>query len=281
MNPLLRLWLFGVRVVDRLPALRQLHWQPPLRRWYFPLRAAALVKPSLRFALFELLRREATRPYVLRESGLTAHVRHPLNDMWVVDEIYVQRVYEPPREVLDRIEALGRPPRILDLGGHAGLFALFALGRFAGSTVTSVEPNPDNARVLEASRQAGGLTDRWRLVRAAAGVADGTARIAGLSFLTQLDEGGSVEVEMRDALPLLDEADVAKIDVEGGEWPLLADERLARAGVRAVVLELHDDGDGGTAYRERACSLLREAGFTPGPLFDERPDTACIWAWRP
>lgn len=276
MTPLLRLWLLGVRAVDRLPGLRQLHWRPPLRRWYFPLRAAALVRPSLRFALFELLRRKATRPYVLRESGLLAHVRHPLNDMWIVDEIFVQRVYEPPREVLDRIEALGRPPRILDLGGHAGLFALFALGRFPGATVTSLEPNPDNAAVLEASRA--GVGERWRLVRAAAGAEDGSARIGGPSFLSKLGDDGAYEVEVRDAFGLLDEADVAKIDIEGGEWPLLTDERLARASVKALVLELHDDGNGGTAYRERARTLLREAGFTPGPLFDERPDTACVWA---
>jgi FkbM family methyltransferase len=280
MKPFLRLWLFGVRVIDRLPVLRQLHWQPPLRRHYFPLRAAALVRPSLRFALFELVRRRAVRPYTLRESGLTLHVRHPLNDMWVVDEIYVQRVYEPPREVLECIEALGRAPRFLDLGGHAGLFALFALGRFPGSTVTSFEPNPDNAAVLDASRRANAAEERWRLVRAAAGPQDGSVRLGGPSFLSTVTDEGVFEVEMRDAFPLLDEVDVAKIDIEGGEWPLLTDERLARSGVRAVVLELHDDGAGGTAYRERARDLLRQAGFTPGPLFDERPDTACVWAWR-
>lgn len=280
MNPFLRLWLVAVRAVDRLPVLRELHWRPPLRRWYFPMRAAALVRPSLRFALFELARREATRPYVLRESGLTAYLRHPLNDMWIVDEIYVQRVYEPPAEVQEVVGSLGRPPRILDLGGHAGLFALFALGRFPGATVTSLEPNPDNAAVLEASRTTGATGDRWTLVRAAAGPHDGTARIGGPSFLARLGDDGAFEVEVRDAFTLLEHADVAKIDIEGGEWPLLTDERLSRSPVRAVVLELHDDGNGGAAYRERARDLLRAAGFTPGPLFDERPDTACVWAWR-
>jgi FkbM family methyltransferase len=283
LSPFLRSWLLAVNVVDRLPGLRQLHWRPPLRRWYLPLRAAALLGPSLRFLLFELSRRRAVRPYTLRESGLTVHVRHPLNDMWIVDEIFVQRVYEPPPEVLQRIGRLGRAPRFLDLGGHAGLFALFALGRFPGSQVTSLEPNGENAAVLDASRRAGDLADRWTLVRAAAGPREGTVRIGGPSFLSHVsaDAEGGVCVPMHDALPLLDAADVAKIDIEGGEWPLLADPRLRTAGVQAVVLELHDDGAGGTAYRERACELLRDAGFVCGPLFDERPDTACVWAWRP
>ena len=276
----LRAWLFGVSVVDRLPGLRQLHWKPSLRRWYFPLRAAALVKPSLPFALCELLRRSATRPYRLRESGLPVHVRHPLNDMWVLDEIYVQRVYEPPPEVLAHLDGLSRPPRIVDLGGHAGMFALFALGRFPGSTVTSVEPNPDNAAVLGASLDAGTLGDRWRLVRGAAGTAQGTTRFSGQSFLTQTGGSDGTEVEMIDAFALLDEADLAKIDIEGGEWPILSDERLRGSAVRALVLELHADETGGTAYRDRARELLSAAGFVPGPLFDERPDTACIWAWR-
>ena len=273
----LRLWLLGVRAIDRSPGLRQLHWEPRYRRWYFPVRSAALVRPSLRFLANELLRRSGTRRYRLRESGLPVVVRHPLNDMWILDEIYVQRVYEPPSEVLERVAELGRTPRILDLGGHAGLFALFALGRFPGASVTSLEPNPENAAVLDAARRAGGVNGRWELVRAAAGTAEGTATISGPSFLSTLgSNGGGTRVQVRDAFDLLGDADVAKIDIEGGEWPILEDERLARVGVRAVVFELHGDDEA----RARAQERLRAAGFETGPLFDERPDTACVWGWR-
>ena len=104
--------------------------------------------------------------------------------------------------------------------------------------------------------------------------------VSGESFLSRVGGEGGVEVEVRDVLPLLDTADLAKIDIEGGEWPLLEDPRLATAGVRALVLELHQLEHGDQTYRDRAVQLLREAGFTTGPLFDERPDTACIWAWK-
>ncbi len=278
MSAFLRAWLFGVRVVDHLPYLKELHWRPPLRRWYFPVRAAAVVAPSLRFAAWELLRRSGVRRYRLRESGLGVVVRHPLNDMWVLDEIFIQRVYEPPPEVLERLDALGRPLRVLDLGGHAGMFALFALGRFPGCRVTSLEPNPSNASVLDSARTSG-AQDRWTLVRAAAGPADGVARLTGQSFLTTVTAGerDGVEVPVRDAFALLGDADLAKIDIEGGEWPLLEDPRLAGAGSLALVFELHAREQ---AERDRALELLRSAGYATGPLFDERPDTACVWAWR-
>jgi FkbM family methyltransferase len=274
---MVRAFLWLVSVVDRAPYLRELHWRPALRRWYFPLRTAALVSPSARFLAFELLRRRGVRRYRLRGTGLSTAVRHPLNDMWILDEIFVQRVYEPPPEVLS---VLGPAPRVLDLGGHAGNFALFALSRFPGAEVTSFEPNPQNAAMLDWSREANGVQARWRLERAAAGAAPGTLQVSGESFLSRVGGDAGVEVEVRDVLPLLDTADLAKIDIEGGEWPLLEDPRLATAAVRALVLELHELAPGDTTYRDRAVQLLRDAGFTTGPLFDERPDTACIWAWK-
>ena len=277
---LVRAWLWIVSAVDRAPVTKHLHWKPPLRRFWMPLRTAPLVSPGIRFLVFELLRRPGVRRYRLRGTGLSTAVRHPLNDMWILDEIFVQRVYEPPTEVLSRLEALGRPPRVLDLGGHAGNFALFALARWPGATVTSFEPNPENAALLDASREANRAGDRWRLERAAAGAAAGTLRVSGESFLSRVGGDDGVEVEVRDVLGALDGCDVAKIDIEGGEWSILEDPRLGSAGVRAVVLELHEFAPGDQTYKARAVALLQEAGFEAGPLFDERPDTACVWAWR-
>ncbi|MCW2958917.1 MAG: methyltransferase FkbM family [Solirubrobacterales bacterium] len=276
MRPL-DVWSLVVRAVDRMPGLRQLHWQPSLRRWWLPLRTAPYVAPSWRFAGRELLRRKGTHRYRLRRNGLHAWLRQPLNDMWIVDEIFVQGVYEPPVEVLARV---GDAPRVLDVGGHAGLFALFALGRWPAATVMSLEPNPGNAAVLDRSLRTGGLERRWTLRREAAGVAPGRARVGGPSFLSRLGEEGT-EVAVVDALTMLDHVDLAKIDVEGAERALLEDPRLADAGVCALVLELHEAAPGETAYRQEAVSRLEAAGFVCGPLFDERPDTACVWAWRP
>src|SRR2546430_2382876 len=54
-------------------------------------------------------------------------------------------------------------------------------------------------------------------------------------------EPDAVEVRAADALPHLAEADLAKVDIEGAEWPIIGDPRLANGGPRAVVLEYHPE----------------------------------------
>ena len=39
--------------------------------------------------------------------------------------------------------------------------------------------------------------------------------------------------------PHLHDADLLKIDIEGGEWPLLTDARFGELKVPAIVLEYH------------------------------------------
>ena len=45
---------------------------------------------------------------------------------------------------------------------------------------------------------------------------------------------------MADVLGQIAEADLVKMDIEGGEWGILADPRIARQ--RALVLEYHPRG---------------------------------------
>jgi hypothetical protein len=42
-----------------------------------------------------------------------------------------------------------------------------------------------------------------------------------------------------DVLPQLADADLVKIDIEGAEWPILADDRFRELKARLVVLEYH------------------------------------------
>jgi hypothetical protein len=90
---------------------------------------------------------------------------------------------------------------------------------------------------------------------------------------------GSVEVPMVDVMPRLADADLVKIDIEGGEWALLADPRFAEA--RAVVLEYHPYGCPTDDPRRSAHELLHAHGFEVTPLFYE-PDNGVgmLWATR-
>ena len=50
-----------------------------------------------------------------------------------------------------------------------------------------------------------------------------------------------VRVPAVDALALLEQADLAKIDIEGGEWAIVGDPRFADSAPPAVVLEYHPE----------------------------------------
>ena len=232
-------------------------------------------------------------------------MRHPLLDMWVLEEVFRFGVYKPPPHVLERLHAAPRPLRVLDLGGHAGYFGLYLSGLLEGVTILSLEPDPRNVRALRRCVEANGLGATWEVIEAAAAANDGRAdfesgfQLARLSprddslaqthdalsvvfpFLagSPMLETERVEVETRDVLPLLAEADLVKMDIEGGEWEILGDPRFAGVDAAALVMEYHpSDGDVKSA-REAAQRHLAAAGYTAGADLPSH-DAGLLWAWR-
>jgi hypothetical protein len=71
-----------------------------------------------------------------------------------------------------------------------------------------------------------------------------------------------IDVPVVDVLPELADADFVKIDIEGAEWPILADLRFRELRAGVVVLEYHDEGcpepDAGAAAEQ----ALARASYT-------------------
>lgn len=245
--------------------------------------------------------------YTLRRSGLTAGVRHPLLDMWAIEEMFRFRPYEPPEPVRRALDGVEGPLGVVDIGGHAGYFGLFIRDLFPDASVISFEPDPSNAGILRSNIEANGLADRWELIQAGAATTTGTAEFESsfhlsrvvpqrdsaledlqqeigeaLPFLqgTALLESERRQIELRDVFSYLDEVDLLKIDAEGAEWDILADPRFADVPARAVVLEYHPSYTDSADPARLAASLLERAGFQPGP--PERGGQAgTMWAWKP
>ena len=94
-----------------------------------------------------------------------------------------------------------------------------------------------------------------------------------------MGEGDST-VPVVDALERLRDADLVKIDIEGGEWAILGDPRFEDLPARVVVLEYHPYLCPGPDARSAALELLSRAGFEIRP-FEHRSDgTGMLWAWR-
>jgi hypothetical protein len=75
-------------------------------------------------------------------------------------------------------------------------------------------------------------------------------------------ERSITEVPAVDAFPLMDGAELVKMDIEGSEWPILEDPRLREAAVRHLVVEYHGWACPRPDPRAYAIELLERAGFT-------------------
>jgi FkbM family methyltransferase len=270
-----------LRRLAQLPVFRQLVHVRLLTRLSFALRAS-IVEDRLRFAWAELAS-DAVLTHRLRESNVVVTVRHGTGDILILDEIFFQHEYELPAEVERALRVVDRP-KVIDVGANTGLFGAWLLTEFPLAEIVSVEPSPENLDILEQTVEHNRANADWRVVRAAVGTARGTATfsLAGTatSHLAREGETGS-SVDVVDFFELARSADLVKLDIEGGEWPILADPRLASLAA-ALVLEFHADGCPDRDPKQAAMRALERAGFTVRANA-ERPrlGTGVLWAWRP
>jgi FkbM family methyltransferase len=255
-------------------------------RWSEAIRRSAVVAPRGRFLLRELARRPGTAAYRLRGSGLPVHVRHDTGDIAGLQEIFLNGNYDPPPRVAAALEALARdhPLRIVDLGANIGLFGLSVFARFDAATVLAFEPDPDNARVLELTRRANARATDWTLVEACVGAQPRTVAFqAGLHMESRVaDDGdpGAMQIEMIDVFDHLGATDWLKMDVEGGEWEILADPRFAGLAIPVLALEYHPYGCPAADATAEILRLLEDAGYTIEPYVERSPGLGELWALR-
>ena len=287
------------RLVKRMPRrFQEFLWETYIRS--MGVAAARAVTAPARFALNELFLVRSTRRYTLRRSGRTLFVRHPMADALVVYEVINRRMYLPPPQV-ERVLRAVESPRIVDLGAHIGASTLLLLERFPAAHVVAVEPQPQTAALLRRMVEVNGLGEQCTVREAAAGVAAGTATMEGFSFLAhlvrsdteeavdllpplrkyQVDGAAGTDVEVLDTLPLLDGADLVKMDIEGAEWPILQDPRFPALGISAMVLEYHPQGAPQADTLAAVSEVLSNAGFTvEAPTEEYSSSVGVVWAWR-
>ena len=246
--------------------------------------ATVFVDPQA-FVEAELSSAGETAAYRLRGSGLTVVLRHGSRDLGVLDEVFRRRYYALPAPVTTILHSLGRPPAAVDLGAHIGLFGVWLTEHYPGARITAFEPDRFNFAVLERCLEENAGRMRCDPVQAVAATSPGTVPFVEGDFSTSRpgseEESGAGEVDQVDVLPHLVEADLLKADVEGGEWPVLADPRLRDTRVRALVLEYHPYDGPEEDPRPEVERLLADAGFrSTERLFHRSDGVGMLWAWR-
>jgi FkbM family methyltransferase len=271
----------GTRALPR--PVRAFLRRPGIERVVATVLRSGVVRERGRFLLRELPSRRILGRYRVRESGLPVYIRHATPDVVTLDEVFYTRHYALPLPVTDLLDGIGRPPRVLDLGANIGLFGVFVLGRFPTARITAVEPDPANVETLHRCVEANGRAD-WQIVEAAASTQEGTVPfVTGMFSLSRLsgdEERASSRVRAIDVLPELAGSDLAKIDIEGGEWAILADERLQEKGPAVLVVEYHPHLCPAADPHDEAQGLLRGAGYEPSVVFRREDGHGMLWGLR-
>jgi len=264
-------------------------------------RGARVVRESLRFAALQTGPRRVAG-YHLRDSGAMVFLRHRTRDVNILNEIFGgtggHDSYEPPEPVARLLDSKPAPV-IFDLGGNIGLFAVYALGRWPGSTVQSFEPDPTNLAVLRQTFAENELGERWSFSDVAVSNEKGELEfVAGLSadsYLSGGVGGGEVDtsaettagghtitVQTVDFFATEPRGDLLKMDIEGGEWAILTDPRFAELKVDILVMEWHARGCPFPDPHEGIVRLLRQSGYDHLEEISgaSGSGSGVLWAWK-
>lgn len=203
----------------------------------------------------------------------------PTDDLDIAYEVFVGEGYKSPRK-LDQSSVR----RIVDLGANVGYTCVYWLANFPRAQVLAFEPHPVHVRLIRSQLEINGWSERVSLYPSAASTQPGEL------FLT--DDGCKSKMVARAGparipVPRVDwfecighdPIDLLKIDIEGGEYDILADARFADLHIKAMVMEWHvteDHPDGA----EWCFSRLRRLGYSTHAVSDLKSDQGMIWAFR-
>ena len=193
----------------------------------------------------------------------------PASDIATAYELWVLRQYEPPWPI-------ARPMLVVDLGCNVGLSLAYFRGRWAGARVVGFEPHP--AHVELARRYADELVE----VHPAAAVGrDGTSMLTDAGTASSLSNSGNIEVPAIDLFAHFDgqRIDLLKMDIEGGEYALLGDERFARLDVPNLVIEWHNTSPEHLG-KQWCIERLRSVGYHVRDVTPAQTTMGILWARR-
>jgi FkbM family methyltransferase len=170
-------------------------------------------------------------------GGLELHYRFNRGDIQSIREVWMDECYRLPFDL--------HPRHLIDLGANIGLTSLWYAHRY-GCSVTALEPSPSNARLARLNLERNRINAD--VIEAAVGPQDGTAHFddaedSNLGHLNAGQGGRPVTVLSMETvlakLPSGAEVDLVKMDIEGGEGPLLQENVGWLKRVRSIIAEFH------------------------------------------
>jgi FkbM family methyltransferase len=247
--------------------LHHLRWR--WRRLSRPLVQASKVREWPAYLIRELSGRRIDAIYTV--GCVRFRIRHRTDDTGVFHEIFCDGFYRLPRCARQAIEEDSVSSLVVDLGANIGLYGAWVRRLWPNAKVIAFEPDEESAKTYREFMDLNDLGDRWELIQACAGTRSGTRSFeSGKDSESRIvaDEAGAAStVTMIDVFPYLKNADVIKMDIEGGEWEIILDPRWSQVGARAVLMEYHPHLCPSDDAKSCAIRALENAGFAVELLF--------------
>jgi len=221
------------------------------------------VDQSARYLARETLPRKGVGEYTVK--GRSVRLTHGTQDTAIFQEIFTAGFYQLPASV-NRDLASMPALRVADLGGNIGMFALWAAIQWPACDLIAFEPDPLNAHKYRRFLSSNHLY--WELLEACAAAHEGTVAFSGgLESESKISADGEVRVRAVDAFARLATVDLIKMDIEGGEWDLLLDDRFPNLPAQVLMMEYHPHMCPTDDPRALAESTLTRAGYEVEPIF--------------
>ncbi|MGW0914431.1 FkbM family methyltransferase [Streptomyces sp. NPDC002784] len=210
-------------------------------------------------------------------------IRKNQSDLLILWQVFLKRFYElgAHYRLAEDVDTLDT---IVDLGGNTGLAASYFTARYSPRTLLTVEPIPENLRVLRGNAALSGLD--WRIEPAAvaataepleftvSGFWDTCTAVPAVADLRRTRPYRLENVLARPSVRVpaitvgelfakhgIDHVDLLKVDIEGSEADVFATVQPWMEQVDRIVLEVHDKYIDGAAVR----ATLGAAGFRHVP----------------
>lgn len=166
------------------------------------------------------------------------------SDQSVFEEIFKDRLYRAAEPILKQAKT------IIDVGAHIGFFAIYARALNPAAKIFCLEPEPENFVLLEKNLQQNKIKAKIFQTALSADEKDETDLYISENshnHTTVQSNLKSIKVKAVTVSNFFAKnkiigADVVKLDIEGGEFPILSswDENVYKK-IKSIVMEYHED----------------------------------------
>lgn len=179
-------------------------------------------------------------------NGLKFALRANSLDKTIFKEIWIRKVYARHGLTIEENDT------VVDIGGHVGIFALYAAHKASNGKVIVYEPHPENYSMLKTNIESNGLKNILPVNEAVAGHAgksmlhvseDRNTGGHSLYFNHRHKEQLEVATTTLSQLASFHRLEVIhylKLDCEGAEFDILFNDRDALQKVQKIAVECHE-----------------------------------------